>query len=162
MAFLRSEREYKNVLLVEQPNTDFAYSIARQFLFDEFHLLLLEELQNSHDETLAAIAKKSIKEVRYHVRFSSDWIKRLGDGTEESHAKIQNAINDLWAFTDELFHQTDADKARVINNLALNLVNSKKLSEAEKIISQAFKLAPDKSRIGENLEWITELNKSGK
>lgn len=113
VAFLRSEREYINVLLVEQPNTNFAYSIARQFLFDAFHLLLLEELQNSNDKTLAAIARKSIKEVRYHLRFSSDWIKRLGDGTPESHQKIQEAINDLWVYANELFQQTDADKAMV-------------------------------------------------
>ena len=109
IAFLRSEREYKNVLLVEQPNIDFAYSITKQFLFDVYHLLLLNELQNSKDETLQAIAKKSIKEVTYHVRFSSDWIIRLGDGTTESHEKMQNAINDLWTFTDELFHQTEVD-----------------------------------------------------
>lgn len=111
IAFLRSEREYKNVLLTEQPNTDFAYSIGRQFLFDEFHLLLLAGLQNSKDATLSAIAIKSIKEVSYHKRFSSDWVKRLGDGTGESHAKIQTAIDDLWVFTDELFHMTDADLA---------------------------------------------------
>jgi ring-1,2-phenylacetyl-CoA epoxidase subunit PaaC len=75
VAFLRVENQYLNTLLVEQPNTDFGYSIARQFLFDVFHLLLLEELQNSKDENLSAIAKKSIKEVLYHKRFSSDWIK---------------------------------------------------------------------------------------
>jgi ring-1,2-phenylacetyl-CoA epoxidase subunit PaaC len=120
IAFLRKEREYKNVLLVEQPNTDFAYSITKQFLFDIFHLALLEELQNSKDEMLAAIAKKSIKEVLYHTRFSSDWIKRLGDGTEESHNRIQNAINDLWIFTDELFHQTDADKAMVAEGIGVD------------------------------------------
>lgn len=125
IAFLRNEREYKNVLLVEQPNTDFAYSIGRQFLYDQFHVLLLEELQNSNDETLAAIAKKSIKEVRYHVRFSSDWIKRLGDGNEESHNKIQNAINDLWTFTDELFHQTDADKAMVAEKIGIDVTQLK-------------------------------------
>lgn len=120
VAFLRLEREYKNVLLVEQPNTDFAYSITKQFLFDIFHLALLEELQNSKDEMLAAIAKKSIKEVLYHTRFSSDWIKRLGDGTEESHTRIQTAINDLWIFTDELFHQTDADKAIVAEGIGVD------------------------------------------
>ena len=125
IAFLRNEREYKNVLLAEQPNTDFAYSIGRQFLYDEFHLLLLNQLQNSTDETLAAIAKKSIKEVRYHVRFSSDWIKRLGDGTSESHEKMQNAINDLWTFTDELFHQTDADKAMVSQNIGVDTTKLK-------------------------------------
>lgn len=121
VAFLRLEREYKNVLLVEQPNTDFGYSIARQFLFDVFHLSLLNELQNSTDETLAAVAKKSIKEVSYHTRFSSDWIKRLGDGTEESHNRIQTAINDLWIFTDELFHQTEADKAMVSEGVGVDV-----------------------------------------
>ena len=127
IAFLRKEREYKNVLLVEQPNQDFAYSITRQFLFDIFHLLLLEELQSSSDATLSAIAKKSIKEVSYHTRFSSDWIRRLGDGTEESHNKIQTAITDLWTFTDELFHQTDADKTMVAEGIG---VDSTKLKEA--------------------------------
>jgi len=121
IAFLRKERDYKNVLLVEQPNQDFGYSIARQFLFDVYHLLMLEELQNSKDETVSAIAKKSIKEVSYHTRFSSDWIKRLGDGTEESHNKIQAAINDLWIFTEELFHQTDADKAMVAGGIGVDV-----------------------------------------
>ena len=121
IAFLRKEREYKNVLLVEQPNTDFAYSITRQFLFDMFHIELLNELQNSKDETLAAIAKKSIKEVSYHVRFSSDWMRRLGDGTEESSQRVQTAVNDLWVFTDELFHQTDADKAMVSEGIGVDV-----------------------------------------
>jgi ring-1,2-phenylacetyl-CoA epoxidase subunit PaaC len=125
IAFLRKEREYKNVLLVEQPNQDFAYSISRQFLFDIFHLLLLEQLQNSSDATLLAIAKKSIKEVSYHTRFSSDWIRRLGDGTEESHNRIQEAINHLWAFTDELFHQTDADKAMVAEEIGVDVTKLK-------------------------------------
>lgn len=125
LAFLRPEREYKNVLLVEQPNTDFAYSIGRQFLFDVFHLLLLEELQMSRDETLSAIAKKSIKEVQYHQRFSSDWVKRLGDGTDESKMRMQNAINDLWTFTDELFHQTDADKAMVSEGIGVDVTTLK-------------------------------------
>ncbi|MFL1895065.1 1,2-phenylacetyl-CoA epoxidase subunit PaaC [Aquimarina sp. 2-A2] len=113
MAYLRTEREYKNVLLVEQPNKHFGYVIARQFLYDVFHVMLLEKLQNSQDPTLAAIAKKGIKEVRYHQRFSSDWIKRLGDGTPESHDKIQEAINTLWTYTDELFHMTEADTKAV-------------------------------------------------
>lgn len=121
IAFLRRERQYKNVLLVEQPNTDFAYTIVRQFLFDVYHLLFLQELQNSTDETLVAIAKKSIKEVSYHERFSSDWIKRLGDGTEVSHQKIQEAMNSLWTYTDELFHQTDADKAMVIAGVGVDV-----------------------------------------
>ena len=125
VALLRKEREYKNVLLVEQPNTDFAYSITRQFLFDIFHLALLEALENSKDETLAAIAKKSIKEVRYHARFSKDWIVRLGDGTLESKEKMQNAMDYLWAYTDELFHQTDADKAMVAEGVGVDVTKLK-------------------------------------
>jgi ring-1,2-phenylacetyl-CoA epoxidase subunit PaaC len=127
IAFLRKEREYKNVLLVEQPNTDFAYSITRQFLFDMFHIELLNELQNSKDETLAAIAKKSIKEVSYHVRFSSDWMRRLGDGTAESNQRVQAAVNDLWVFTDELFHQTDADKAMVSEGIGVDVTQLKQI-----------------------------------
>lgn len=125
IAMLRKEREYVNILLVEQPNTDFAYTMARQFLFDVYHLLMLQELQKSKDLTLSAIATKSIKEVSYHQRFSSDWIKRLGDGTEESHQKIQTAINDLWTYTDELFHQTEADKAMVEEGVGVDVTKLK-------------------------------------
>lgn len=102
IAFLRVENEYKNALLVEQPNTDFAYVIARQCFYDHFHLLFLQYLQQSSDETLRAIALKAIKEVTYHVRFSSDWLVRLGDGTEESHNRITQAVHDLWVYTNEM------------------------------------------------------------
>ncbi|MBC7607079.1 MAG: phenylacetate-CoA oxygenase subunit PaaC [Burkholderiales bacterium] len=145
IAFLRNEREYRNVLLVEQPNINFAYSITRQFLYDMFHLLLLEALQNSPDETLAAIAHKSIKEVRYHVRFSSDWIKRLGDGSVESHEKMQGAINDLWTFTDELFHQTAADQEMVAQNIGVDVTQFKVLfyKNIGEILTEATLQIPD-------------------
>lgn len=145
IAFLRKEREYRNVLLVEQPNTDFAYSITRQFLFDIFHLLLLEKLQDSKDETLQAIAKKGIKEVGYHTRFSSDWIKRLGDGTEESHLKMQTAIHDLWTYTDELFHLTDADKAMVSQGIGVDVSGLKKAyyQQVNGILEEATLQVPD-------------------
>ncbi len=145
IAFLRNEREYKNVLLVEQPNTDFAYSIGRQFLYDAFHLLLLQELQHSKDETLSAIARKSIKEVSYHYRFSSDWVKRLGDGTEESHQRMQTAINDLWTFTDELFHQTDADKAMVSEGIGVDVTVLKEefLARITQVLEEATLQIPD-------------------
>ncbi len=145
IAFLRNEREYRNVLLVEQPNTDFAYSITRQFLFDVYHLLLLTELQNSKDETLHAIAKKSIKEVTYHVRFSSDWIIRLGDGNQESNEKMQNAINDLWTFTDELFHQTDADIAMVNEKIGVDvtLLKSSYYKKISEILETATLITPE-------------------
>lgn len=111
IAFLRKENEYKNVLLVEQPNTDFAYIITRQYFFDVFHFMLLEKLQSSKNVHLQAISVKSSKEVTYHKRFSGDWLKRLGDGTQESHQRAQQAVNDLWVFTDELFHTTPDDDA---------------------------------------------------
>jgi ring-1,2-phenylacetyl-CoA epoxidase subunit PaaC len=125
IAFLRKENEYLNVLLVEQPNTDFAYIISRQFLFDVYHLLFLNNLKNSKNLTLSAIANKAIKEVSYHYRFSSDWIIRLGDGTEESHQKIQNAINDLWTYTDELFHQTETDKSMIAEGIGVDILKLK-------------------------------------
>ena len=145
IAFLRNEREYRNVLLVEQPNINFAYSITRQFLYDMFHLLLLEALQNSPDATLAAIAQKSIKEVRYHVRFSSDWIKRLGDGSVESHEKMQGAINELWTFTDELFHQTAADQEMVAHNIGVDVTQLKVLfyKNIGEILTEATLQIPD-------------------
>jgi ring-1,2-phenylacetyl-CoA epoxidase subunit PaaC len=144
IAFLRKERDYRNVLLVEQPNQDFAYSITKQFLFDIFHLALLEELQNSKDATLSAIAKKSIKEVMYHSRFSSDWIRRLGDGTEESHNRIQKAINDLWIFTDELFHQNDFDKTMVSEGIGVDttLLKSNYYKKIGSILEEAALQTP--------------------
>jgi ring-1,2-phenylacetyl-CoA epoxidase subunit PaaC len=125
IAMLRTERQYKNVLLVEQPNTNFAYTLGRQFLFDVYHLAFLAQLQKSTDLTLSAIANKCIKEVSYHERFSSDWVKRLGDGTAESKEKMQEAINDLWRYTDELFHQTDADKAMVAEGIGVDVTKLK-------------------------------------
>lgn len=110
IAFLRDARQFRNVLLVERENGNFADTIARQFFFDTWHLLFLEELQHSQDEQLAAIAGKSIKEVRYHLRFSSEWVIRLGDGTEESHQKMQQAVDDLWMYTGELCETTDLDR----------------------------------------------------
>lgn len=102
LAFLRSERQYKNHLLVEQPNGDFAFTIARQFFFDVYHQLLCEELIKCSDKQLQAIAEKSLKEVRYHLTWSSEWMIRLGDGTTESHQRMQTAVNELWMWTHEL------------------------------------------------------------
>ena len=145
IAMLRKERDYLNVLLVEQPNTDFAYTIGRHFLFDVYHLLFLAELEKSKDLSLSAIAKKSIKEVRYHQRFSSDWVKRLGDGTEESKSKMQQAINDLWTYTDELFHQTEADKAMVSEGIGVDVTKLKKgyYEKVSEVLQSATLEVPD-------------------
>src|SRR5690606_36484954 len=125
IAMLRKERDYLNVLIVEQPNIDFAYTMARHFLFDVYHFIFLTELQKSKDMTLAAIGTKCIKEVSYHQRFSSDWIRRLGDGTEESQTRIQAAIDDLWTYTDELYHQTEAETTMVLEGIGLDVTKLK-------------------------------------
>lgn len=113
IAFLRDAPDWKNILMVEQPNGDFAMTIARQFLVDCFHVELFNALAMSGDPELAAIAAKSLKEVTYHRRHSGEWVIRLGDGTQESHHRIQHAFNDLWIFTDELF-ETDALDAAIV------------------------------------------------
>jgi len=109
LAFLRYEKEYTNVLLVEQPNGDFAHTMMRQFLFDAFRKPFFEQLQQSTDKQLAAIAEKSLKETKYHLKHSSEWVIRLGDGTQESHQRIQHALDTLWRYTDELFFEDHID-----------------------------------------------------
>lgn len=107
LAYLRNERQFRNCLLVEQPKGDWATTTLRQFLFSTYQQLLFEQLISHPDERLAAIAEKSLKEVTYHVRWSSEWVIRLGDGTAESHRRLQQAIQDLWHFTGEFFTPTD-------------------------------------------------------
>ncbi|WP_179335716.1 1,2-phenylacetyl-CoA epoxidase subunit PaaC [Winogradskyella costae] len=156
IAMLRKEREYVNVLLVEQPNTNFAYTMARQFLFDVYHLLFLQELEKSKDLTLSAIATKSIKEVSYHERFSGDWIKRLGDGTEESKTKMQDAIDGLWTYTDELFHQTEADKAMVAEGIGVDVTKLKETyyKKVNEILEEATLEIPES-------KWFQKGGKEG-
>ena len=103
LAYLRGIREYKNCLLTELPNGDWAQTILRQFFFSTWQFLLYQRLQHSSNATLAAIAEKSLKEVTYHVRWSSEWVIRLGDGTEESHSRMLHAVDELWMYTGELF-----------------------------------------------------------
>lgn len=103
LAYLRKEREFNNLLLVEQPNGDWAQTILRQYFFSQYQYLLFQQLQYSTDEQLAAIAAKALKEVTYHLRWSSEWVIRLGDGTEESRRRMLKAIDELWAYTGEMF-----------------------------------------------------------
>jgi ring-1,2-phenylacetyl-CoA epoxidase subunit PaaC len=110
LAYLRDAGEFRNVLLVEQPNGDFANTMARQFYFDAWHYLMLRELSSSADARIAEIAAKALKEVSYHLERSREWVIRLGDGTEESHRRMQDGIDDLWMFTGELFEMDDVDR----------------------------------------------------
>lgn len=111
LAFLRFDKDYRNLLLVEQPNGDFGMSIMRQFLFDAYQVPLFEALSNSKDPHLSAIAEKSLKESKYHLKHSSEWVIRLGDGTEESKERIQTSLDELWRYTGELFWEDDVDQS---------------------------------------------------
>jgi len=121
LTFKRPENEFFNVQLVEQPNGDFAHIMARQFFIDAYNYALYSTLKNSNDETLAAIANKSLKEVTYHVRRSGEWLVRLGDGTEESHDRMQKAVNELWKYTGELFEMDGTDEALMAKGIAPDL-----------------------------------------
>ena len=112
-AYLRDVRQYRNLLLVEQPNGDFAHTMVRQFFYSAFADPYWRAMMDSSDATLAAIAAKSEKESAYHLRHSSEWIIRLGDGTEESHRRAQAAIDDLWAFTGEMFEADDSERGLI-------------------------------------------------
>ena len=110
LAFLRDAPQFCNVALAEQPNGDFGRTIVRQFLLDAWQLELYEGLSGSTDARLAEIAAKAVKETRYHLRFSSGWLVRLGDGTAQSHARVQAALDELWRFTDELLTADGLDQ----------------------------------------------------
>lgn len=110
IAYLRDAWEFKNVLLVEQPNDDFAHTIVRSFLFDVHNYLFYKELQKSSNAQLSAIAEKVSKELHYHLRFSTDWMIRLGDGTDESHQRMQEALDDLWMYRTELHTPNETDR----------------------------------------------------
>ena len=121
LAYKRPEIEFYNVQLTEQPNGDFAHIMVRQFFMDAFNFYLYSSLKNSSDKTLAAISAKSLKEVTYHLRRSSEWIIRLSKGTEESKSRIEKAIDDLWQFTFEPFEMDDVDKELLRDGVAVDL-----------------------------------------
>src|ERR1700761_3316752 len=119
-AYLRDVRQYRNLLLMEQPNGDFARTMVRQFFYSAFADLYWRAMMKSSDAALAAIAAKSEKESAYHLRHSSEWIVRLGDGTEGSHTRAQAAIDDLWSFTGEMFAVDDAERALIDASVAID------------------------------------------
>lgn len=145
LAYRRSEREFLNTLIVEQSNGDYAKTILRQFLCDAFDFYFYSELMKSKDETLAAIAAKSIKEITYHLRHSSSWVERLGDGTEESHNRMQDALNELWRFTGELFEMNEVDAILIKEGIAvdLNVVKTKWESKVREVLERATVKIPE-------------------
>lgn len=156
LAYLRDAWDFKNVLLAEQPNKDWAYTVARAFYFDVFQYFLFRELMNSSDVTLAAIAEKSIKEAEYHKRWSSEWVIRLGDGTEESHVRMQTAINDLWPYTGELFKMNKTEAAMLAAGIGADLESVKLLwhKEIAAVLEQATMSMPAQG-------WMHEGGKEG-
>ncbi len=118
LAYLRDAHDYKNVLLVEQPNGNYAQTLVRQFFFDTWHYFLIGALTRSADPRIAEIAEKSLKEVTYHLRRSGDLVVRLGDGTDVSHQYTQTAVDELWMYTGEVFNYDAVDEAMVAEGIA--------------------------------------------
>jgi ring-1,2-phenylacetyl-CoA epoxidase subunit PaaC len=145
LAFLRSEREFYNTLLAEQPNGDFGFVMTRHFFADVFDFYLYSELQNSSDETLASIASKALKEITYHLRHTSKWMIRLGDGTEESKTRVQNSINELYRFTGELFEMDEVDEILIKEKISVDLSSIKNawLAKVKEVFSEAGLTIPE-------------------
>jgi ring-1,2-phenylacetyl-CoA epoxidase subunit PaaC len=147
LAFMRDERQWSNLLLVEQPNGNFADTIARQYFYDVWHLAFLEELVHSNDEMLAAIAAKSVKEASYHVRHSASWVKRLGDGTSLSHERMQAAVNEMWQYTPEMFESDDVDQRLLAAGCAADLAKVKTTwdTTVTALLKEATLIKPDEA-----------------
>ena len=136
LAFRRNEREFFNHQLVEQENGNFGTTMVRNFLHDVFNFLFYTELSKSKDETLSALASKSLKEVKYHLRHSSNWLIRLGDGTRESNTKVQDALEELWMYTGELFEMDNLDAELLNSGIAVD--NSALKSEWDRMVNKTL------------------------
>jgi ring-1,2-phenylacetyl-CoA epoxidase subunit PaaC len=156
LAFQRDAREFRNCLLVEHPNQDFAYTMARQFYFDTWHNLILIELLDSSDQRIREISEKSLKEARYHLRHSSGWVVRLGDGTDESHRRTQAAIDDLWPYTGELYTADQLDTAILAEQFepGLSKLKTAWLAGVQSVLTEATLQIP-------NSEWMQTGGKHG-
>jgi ring-1,2-phenylacetyl-CoA epoxidase subunit PaaC len=156
-AYLRDVRQYRNLLLLEQPNGDFARTMVRQFFYAAFADLYWRAMMRSSDMTLAAIAAKSEKESAYHLRHSSEWIIRLGDGTEESHRRAQAAIDELWAFTGEMFSGDDSERGLIDAGIAIDPgpLRSPWLKTITGVVSEATLALPESN-------WMQQGGRSGR
>ncbi|HXB93799.1 MAG TPA: 1,2-phenylacetyl-CoA epoxidase subunit PaaC [Puia sp.] len=157
LAYLRDGWDFRNCLLVEQPNGDWGMTVLRQFFFSTYQYFLYGELRHSQDSELAAIAEKSLKEVTYHLRWSGEWVIRLGDGTDESHSRMEKALGQLWKYTGELFEPSGYEKGLAAEGIAVDLHKIRPLwdQRVEEVLKQA-QLTP-----GSN-EWMQTGGKHGK
>ena len=155
-AFLRPEHEYRNLLLVEQPNGHFGDSTVRAVLFESWYVLLLDALTQCSDERIAAIAARAIKEVRYHLRHSGRWLVRLGDGTDESHARVQVSLDDLWRYSGEMFvvDELDDDMQKQFNGPDLAAIESQWRENVASLVAEATLELPGD-------QWMVSGGKQG-
>ena len=150
IAFKRDADNFSNCLIVELDNTNFGFTIVRNFFFDCFQFLFYERLKKSNCQSLSDIAYKSIKEVKYHLRHSTNWLIRLGDGTNESNSKVQNALNEIWKYTDELFVLDNLDQIMISDGVGVNTLELK--SEWKNLVDKA--LADAKLKVPKNTKMV--------
>jgi ring-1,2-phenylacetyl-CoA epoxidase subunit PaaC len=157
LAYLRDVRQYRNLLLVEQPNGDFAQTLVRQFFYSAFADLYWRTMMNSRDATLAAVAAKSEKESADHLRHSYEWIIRLGDGTEEGHARAQGALDQLWAFTGEMFAVDDSERGLIDAGIAIDpaTLRDRWIKTVSNVVNEATLTLPQNS-------WMQQGGRSGR
>ena len=156
-AFLRREHEYRNLLLVEQPNGHFGDLVVRRFLFETFYVYLLDALTRCSDEGLSEIAARAVKEIRYHLRHSRQWLLRLGDGTVESHARVQESLDQLWQFTGEMFVPDELDDAMraACNGPHLEIIEAEWRKDVSDAVAEATLLLPEDG-------WMASGGKQGR
>ncbi|MTW10207.1 phenylacetate-CoA oxygenase subunit PaaC [Pseudoduganella eburnea] len=158
LAYLRDAQDYKNVLLVEQPNGNYAHTLVRQFFFDAWHYFLIGALTKCSDARIAEIAEKSLKEVTYHLRRSGDLVVRLGDGTDVSHHFTQTAVDELWMYTGEVFNYDAVDEAMVAEGIAppAAMLREQWLSHVSDILGEATLAMPPADA------WMQKGGKQGR
>ena len=165
LAYFRDAIEFRNAQLVELPNGDFAVTIVRQFLFDAWDVLVLDRVTSATNESLAGIAAKALKEAKYHLRHSAEWVRMLGDGTSESHARAQRALDDLWPYTSELFLTDDIDRAAIAAGVGVDVEElrlrwretvDRVMAEATLVIPKDG-FAPRGGRIGRHTEHLGRM-----
>lgn len=156
-AYLRPEHEYRNLLLVEQPNGHFGDAIVRRFLFDAFYAHQLDALARCEDEGLSAIAARAVKEVRYHLRHAGQWLVRLGDGTAQSHARVQQSLDESWRFTGEMFDEDELDAAmrKQFNGPCLATIEAEWRDAVRRVVDEATLSLPEDG-------WMASGGKQGR
>lgn len=169
LAFLREEHQFLNLLITELPKGDWAFTVLRQFLFSVYQFHLYQHLQNSGDPQIGAIAEKSIKEVAYHLRWSSEWVIRLGDGTEESSRRIKNAFADLWMFTGEMYTATSYELQAASDGFGIDPSTLKEswMKKVEEVFEQAtlpspFREGPVQKDSFGRVRWMQSGGKEGR